>query len=77
MIVVDVNFQHAVVLTPSSFSPCRVALYARNYCYLLQYWERKRIEYAHGGRRLTEALSIAEWILGDPTATNLEECTEV
>ena len=46
----------------------------------MQYWERKKLEYAQNGRRLlklTEALSMAEWILGDPTATNLKECAEV
>lgn len=39
------------------------------------YWERKKLEYAQSGRRLlAEALSIGEWILADPTATNMVEC---
>lgn len=42
-----------------------------------KYWERKKLEYAQGGRRLLEhQQSMDEWILGDPTATNMEECME-
>eukprot|EP00903_Cladosiphon_okamuranus_P020891 g19184.t1 len=41
-----------------------------------KYWEKKKLEYAKSGRRLTETYSMAEWILGDPTATNLQECAE-
>ncbi|CAN0286207.1 unnamed protein product, partial [Ectocarpus fasciculatus] len=35
-----------------------------------------KLENARSGRRLREALSMGEWILGDPTATNMEECVE-
>ncbi|CAM9134386.1 unnamed protein product [Scytosiphon promiscuus] len=42
-----------------------------------KYWERKKVEYAQAGRRLDEKLQdMSEWILGDPTATNLDECME-
>lgn len=29
-----------------------------------QYWERKKLENARHGRRLSEPLSLGEWILG-------------
>ncbi|CAM9208077.1 unnamed protein product [Ectocarpus fasciculatus] len=46
-----------------------------------KYWERKKEEYARAaaGRSLfdrTEMQQMSEWILGDPTATNMAECTE-
>ncbi|CAM9110183.1 unnamed protein product [Ectocarpus fasciculatus] len=42
-----------------------------------QYWEKKMLEYAGmHGRRLATEQSMAEWILGDPTATNMEECVD-
>eukprot|EP00752_Nemacystus_decipiens_P018442 g16533.t1 len=45
-----------------------------------KYWERKRLEYAQvGGRKLGVAAGVeamADWILGDPTATNMAECIE-
>ncbi|CAM9300355.1 unnamed protein product [Ectocarpus fasciculatus] len=41
-----------------------------------KYWERKKLEYASHGRRLGSELSMGEWILGDPTATNMDECLE-
>ncbi|CAM9880304.1 unnamed protein product, partial [Hapterophycus canaliculatus] len=41
-----------------------------------KYWERKKLAYAQTGRRLAESASMAEWILSDPTATNIDECTE-
>ncbi|CAN0121343.1 unnamed protein product [Scytosiphon promiscuus] len=41
-----------------------------------KYWERKKLEQAHRSRRLGEPMSMGEWILGDPTATNMEECVE-
>eukprot|EP00903_Cladosiphon_okamuranus_P012010 g11277.t1 len=41
-----------------------------------KYWERKKLESARHGRRLGEQVSMSEWILGDPTATNLDECAE-
>ncbi|CAM9659945.1 unnamed protein product [Scytosiphon promiscuus] len=41
-----------------------------------KYWERKQLENARHGRRLGEALNMGEWILGDPTATNMDECVE-
>lgn len=41
-----------------------------------QYWEKKQRENVHSGRRLTESYSMAEWILGDTTVTNVQECTE-
>eukprot|EP00903_Cladosiphon_okamuranus_P020829 g19129.t1 len=41
------------------------------------YWERKQEEYAQLGRRLDESSqTMAEWVLGDPTATNPTECAE-
>lgn len=40
-----------------------------------KYYERKKLERAQGGRRLqAHQLSMDEWILGDPTATDMEEC---
>ena len=48
-------------------------------CNFDRYWERKKAEYAMMGRRLSEQNGLqdmSEWILGDPTATNMEECTE-
>lgn len=42
-----------------------------------KYWERKKLEYAQVGRRLHERRqSMAEWVLGDPTVTNMAECME-
>eukprot|EP00752_Nemacystus_decipiens_P012554 g11118.t1 len=44
-----------------------------------KYWGRKRLEYAQvaAGRKLnTEQQSMGSWVLGDPTATNMEECRE-
>ncbi|CAM9581761.1 unnamed protein product, partial [Ectocarpus fasciculatus] len=41
-----------------------------------KYWERKKRENASQGRRLGTPLSMGEWILGDPTATNMNECAE-
>ena len=40
-----------------------------------QYWERKKME-ALQGRRLPEEESMGDWILGDPTMTNMEECID-
>eukprot|EP00752_Nemacystus_decipiens_P015530 g13857.t1 len=41
------------------------------------YWERKKLEYATAGRRLAgQEFEMGEWILGDPTVTNTEECVE-
>ena len=40
-----------------------------------QYWERKKME-AMQGRRLPEEESMGDWILGDPTVTNMQECIE-
>lgn len=41
------------------------------------YWEKKKEESAMSGRRLTaETMPMDEWILADPTATDLAECTE-
>eukprot|EP00904_Undaria_pinnatifida_P007888 jgi/Undpi1/4229/HiC_scaffold_16.g07595.m1 len=40
-----------------------------------QYWERKKLEAAQG-RRLQENETMGDWILGDPTMTNVEECIE-
>ena len=40
------------------------------------YWERKRLESEQANRRLAEAQDIGEWVLADPTATNMVECTE-
>ena len=47
--------------------------------YANRYWEQKKAEYAITGRRLSDQTSLqdmSEWILGDPTATNMDECTE-
>eukprot|EP00903_Cladosiphon_okamuranus_P022369 g20573.t1 len=44
-----------------------------------KYWERRRAEYAAGRRLVTAGdglQDMGEWILGDPTATNMEECEE-
>ena len=44
-----------------------------------KYWERKKAAHASSGRRLalsTALQEMSEWILGDPTATNADECTE-
>ncbi|CAM9849933.1 unnamed protein product, partial [Ectocarpus fasciculatus] len=41
-----------------------------------KYWERKRLENARHGRRLSTTVGMGEWILGDPTATNMDECVE-
>eukprot|EP00752_Nemacystus_decipiens_P012916 g11431.t1 len=45
-----------------------------------KYWERKKLEYAQvaAGRMLIaqQQQSMYDWILGDPTVTNMEECTE-
>ncbi|CAM9817823.1 unnamed protein product [Ectocarpus sp. 6 AP-2014] len=44
-----------------------------------EYWERKKAEYATSGRRLnnlSQMQEMSDWILGDPTATNMAECTE-
>ncbi|CAN0152013.1 unnamed protein product [Scytosiphon promiscuus] len=44
-----------------------------------KYWESKKLEYAQAGRKLEvdgEMQDMAEWILGDPTATNIAECVE-
>eukprot|EP00904_Undaria_pinnatifida_P007894 jgi/Undpi1/4234/HiC_scaffold_16.g07600.m1 len=41
-----------------------------------QYWERKKLEYAQADRRLFEAENMGDWILGDPTVTNMAECIE-
>ena len=40
-----------------------------------QYWEKKKLEAAQG-RRLQENETMGDWILGDPTITNVEECIE-
>ncbi|CAM9792063.1 unnamed protein product [Laminaria digitata] len=42
------------------------------------YWEKKKEESASSGRRLlaAETVGMDEWILTDPTATNMAECTE-
>eukprot|EP00903_Cladosiphon_okamuranus_P020827 g19127.t1 len=42
-----------------------------------KYWEQKQLEYAQIGRRLDQSSqTMADWILGDPTATNPAECAE-
>ncbi|CAM9754778.1 unnamed protein product [Ectocarpus sp. 13 AM-2016] len=44
-----------------------------------KYWERKKAEYAASGRKLndfSQMQKMSDWILGDPTATNMAECTE-
>ena len=40
------------------------------------YWEEKKLEAAGGGRKLSEPLSMGDWILADPTVTNMVECIE-
>ncbi|CAN0348830.1 unnamed protein product [Ectocarpus sp. 6 AP-2014] len=40
-----------------------------------KYWERKKLQNALHGRHLGEQ-SMGDWLLGDPTATNMDECTE-
>ncbi|CAM9241036.1 unnamed protein product [Ectocarpus sp. 12 AP-2014] len=40
-----------------------------------RYWELKKLENALHGRHLSE-LSMGAWLLGDPTATNMDECAE-
>ena len=42
------------------------------------YWEKKNLESAASGRKLLDAetMGMDEWILADPTATNMAECTE-
>lgn len=41
-----------------------------------KYWERKRITHTQAGlRRLGDSQNMGEWILGDPTATDMAECT--
>lgn len=47
--------------------------------YIHRYWELKKLQNAQAGRRLGAVgfmLDMAEWILSDPTATNMAECTE-
>ncbi|CAM9207570.1 unnamed protein product [Ectocarpus sp. 13 AM-2016] len=41
-----------------------------------KYWQRKKLENARAGRLLRTTPSMGEWILGDPTATNMNECME-
>eukprot|EP00752_Nemacystus_decipiens_P008177 g7313.t1 len=44
-----------------------------------KYWEAKQEAYVKAGRKLSAASDLqnmSEWILGDPTATNMDECTE-
>eukprot|EP00903_Cladosiphon_okamuranus_P019705 g18107.t1 len=44
-----------------------------------KYWARKMEEYATAGRRLLEQKGMqdmAQWVLGDPTVTNMMECAE-
>eukprot|EP00752_Nemacystus_decipiens_P008269 g7394.t1 len=41
-----------------------------------KYWELKQLQNARIGRRLGERLGMGEWILADPTATNMDECME-
>lgn len=42
-----------------------------------KYWEQKTQEYAlASGRRLAAEQGMGEWVLDDPTATNMEECLE-
>ncbi|MEP5376047.1 MAG: hypothetical protein ABJQ14_09710 [Hyphomicrobiales bacterium] len=42
------------------------------------YWEKKKEESAASGRRLfdTKMMGMDEWILADPTVTDMIECTE-
>eukprot|EP00903_Cladosiphon_okamuranus_P021428 g19697.t1 len=44
-----------------------------------KYWEHKKLQNAGGGRRLSLVgfmQDMGEWILADPTATNMEECAQ-
>ena len=44
-----------------------------------KYWERKKAEYTAERRRLTfpgGLQDMGEWVLGDPTVTNMAECEE-
>ncbi|CAN0226317.1 unnamed protein product, partial [Ectocarpus sp. 6 AP-2014] len=44
-----------------------------------KYWEHKKLQNAGGGRHLGiigVMQDMSEWILADPTATNIDECTE-
>lgn len=41
-----------------------------------EYWERKKLEAAGGGRALSETVSMGDWVLADPTVTNMVECIE-
>eukprot|EP00903_Cladosiphon_okamuranus_P005334 g5332.t1 len=44
-----------------------------------KYWERKKLQNAGGGRSLGLVgfmQDMGEWILADPTATNMEECAQ-
>eukprot|EP00903_Cladosiphon_okamuranus_P022788 g20980.t1 len=44
-----------------------------------RYWERKKLQNAGGGRKLDLVdfmHNMGEWILADPTATNIEECAQ-
>ena len=44
-----------------------------------RYWEAKKEEYAKSGRKLHSVSGLqdmSEWVLGDPTATNADECAE-
>ena len=41
------------------------------------YWEKKKLEYAQADRRLQEEENnMGDWILGDPTMTNMRECID-
>eukprot|EP00903_Cladosiphon_okamuranus_P014283 g13266.t1 len=44
-----------------------------------KYWERKKLQNAGGARRLSLVgfmQDMGEWILADPTATNMDECAQ-
>ncbi|CAN0249910.1 unnamed protein product [Scytosiphon promiscuus] len=44
-----------------------------------QYWDRKKLEFAQAGRKLNLVggmQDMSDWILGDPTMTNVAECAE-
>ena len=41
-----------------------------------KYWERKKLEYAQATGRRLATQSMGEWVLGDPTATNMAECMD-
>ena len=41
-----------------------------------KYWERKKRESEQTQRRLVDTVDMAEWILADPTVTNIKDCTE-